>query len=100
MIEGEALCQSCRDRSDVGEFKAGLRRMMDGLERTGSHTTAAKAPAEYTYFKCRECGEEWIFAEDSSVRGSSRNLSRRRVRSQAPLTSEPVDGTNRVSDQV
>jgi hypothetical protein len=75
MIEGVSLCQSCRDRSSVGEFKAGRNRMMDGLEQTGGHATAA--PTSYVYFQCRDCGEKWMLAEDRSAGGSSRYLSRR-----------------------
>ena len=32
MIEQGQLCQSCRKRSDAGEFRAGRSRMIDGLE--------------------------------------------------------------------
>jgi hypothetical protein len=77
MNEGMSLCQSCRQRSDVGEFKAGRNRLVDGLEETGSHTTRADLPTDYTYFKCRDCGQKWMLSEDSSVRGPARYLSRR-----------------------
>ena len=76
MIEQAPLCQSCLQRSAAGEFKAGRTRMTDGLEKTGRHTSAAKAPTEYTYFTCRDCGQGWMLTEDSSA---ARYLSRRRI---------------------
>jgi len=78
MIEGVALCQPCRERSEVGEFNAGRNRMVGGLEKTGGHAASVKAATDYTYFQCRDCGQKWILSEDSSVRGPSRYLSRRR----------------------
>jgi hypothetical protein len=76
VIEQGQLCQSCHQRSDAGEFRAGRSRMIDGLEKTGAHTGPAKAPADYTYFTCRDCGERWMLTEDHSA---ARYLSRRRV---------------------
>jgi len=48
MIEGAQLCQSCHQRSEAGEFKAGRSRMIDDLEKTGGRTAPARAPADYT----------------------------------------------------
>jgi hypothetical protein len=79
MIESAPLCQPCIERCAVGEFKAGRSRMIDGLEKTGGHTTPAKASTDYTYFQCRDCGQQWMLTEDSSFGGSARYLSRRRV---------------------
>jgi len=76
VIERAPLCPSCQQRSAAGEFRAGRRRMTDGLEKTGGHTSAAKAPTDYTYFTCRDCGEGWMLTEDSSA---ARYLSRRRI---------------------
>ena len=75
MIEQTGLCQSCHQRSDAGEFKAGRGRMIDGLEKTGVHSGPVKAPADYTYYTCRDCGERWMLTEDASP---VRYLSRRR----------------------
>jgi len=77
MIESAQMCQSCQGRSEAGEFRAGRNRMIDGLEKTGMHTTAAKAPADYTYFRCRDCGQKWMLTEDSSLGSSARYLIRR-----------------------
>ena len=74
MIQG--ACQSCCQRSDAGEFKAGRTRMMNGLEKTGGHTTEAKAPTDFTYYTCRDCGQKWMMTEDTSA---ARYLSRRRA---------------------
>ena len=76
MIERTPLCQFCQQRSVAGEFRAGRKRMTDGLEITGGHSSAAKAPTDYTYFTCRDCGEGWMLTEDSSA---ARYLSRRRI---------------------
>ena len=76
MIEHLPLCQPCHQRSDAGEFKAGRGRMMDGLEKTGGHTSAAKPPTDFTYYTCRDCGERWMMTEDTSA---ARYLSRRRT---------------------
>jgi hypothetical protein len=79
MIEQVSLCQSCQQRSAAGEFKAGRTRMMEGLEKTGVHQSAAELPTDFTYFTCRDCGERWMLSEDTSVVGpASRYLSRRR----------------------
>lgn len=73
-------CEPCHQRIEAGEFTAGRRRMIDGLEMTGTHTSTAKAPTEFTYFTCRDCGQRWILTEDTSVPGpASRYLSRRRA---------------------
>ena len=79
MIESAPQCQSCDERSAAGEFKAGRSRMIDGLEKTGAHTTPAKAPTDYTYFQCRDCGQQWMLTEDSNFGSAARYLSRRRV---------------------
>jgi len=50
--------------------------MMDGLEKTGGHTTEAKAPTDFTYYTCRDCGQKWMLTEDTSA---ARYLSRRRA---------------------
>ena len=42
MIEQTSLCQMCHQRTAVGEFKAGRNRMIDGLDKTGVHKSAAK----------------------------------------------------------
>ena len=76
MIEQAHLCQSCHERSEVGEFNAGRSRMIDGLEKTGAHTSAEKAPTDFTYYTCRDCGERWMLTEDTSP---ARYLSRRRA---------------------
>ncbi len=76
MIEQELVCQSCHQRSEAGEFKAGRSRMMDGLEKTGAHTSAAKPPTDFTYYTCRDCGQRWMLTEDDSA---ARYLSRRRA---------------------
>ena len=80
MIEQARLCQSCHQRSEVGEFKAGRTRMIDGLEKTGGHTSETKGPpTDFTYFTCRDCGERWMMSEDTGVVSpASRYLSRRR----------------------
>ncbi len=72
----DGACQSCHQRSEAGEFKAGRSRMIDGLERTGGHTTEAKAPTDFTYYTCRDCGQKWMLTEDASA---ARYLSRRRT---------------------
>jgi hypothetical protein len=76
VIEGTPLCQSCQQRSAAGEFRAGRKRMTEGLEKTGVHTSEAKAATDYTYFTCRDCGQGWMLTEDSSA---ARYLSRRRI---------------------
>lgn len=79
MIEHVSLCQSCRQRSAAGEFKAGRTRMIDGLDKTGGHTAAAPVLTAYTYFACRDCGQRWMLSEDPSTVGpAGRYLSRRR----------------------
>lgn len=78
MIEQVSLCQSCHERSEAGEFKAGRGLMIDGLEKTGGHATPAKTATDFTYFACRDCGEKWMLTEDTSVAGPARYLSRRR----------------------
>jgi hypothetical protein len=79
MIEQARLCQPCHQRCDAGEFKAGRTRMVDGLEKTGTHQSAVIPPTDFTYFTCRDCGEKWMLSEDTSVVGpASRYLSRRR----------------------
>jgi len=50
--------------------------MTEGLEKTGVHTSEAKAATDYTYFTCRDCGQGWMLTEDSSA---ARYLSRRRI---------------------
>ncbi len=50
--------------------------MIDGLEKTGVHKSAAKAPTDFTYYTCRDCGEKWMLTEDTSP---ARYLSRRRT---------------------
>jgi DNA-directed RNA polymerase subunit RPC12/RpoP len=52
--------------------------MVDGLEQTGSHVSADELPTNYTYFRCRDCGQKWMLSEDTSVRGPARYLTRRR----------------------
>jgi hypothetical protein len=54
--------------------------MIDGLEKTGGHTSESKGPpTDFTYFTCRDCGERWMLSEDTGVAGpASRYLSRRR----------------------
>ena len=79
MIEDAHLCQPCHQRSEAGEFKAGRTRMIDGLEKTGGHTSEAKAATDTTYFTCRDCGQRWMMTEDTSVAGPARYLSRRRT---------------------
>ena len=76
VIQQAQLCPSCHQRSDAGEFRAGRSRMIDGLEKTGGHTGPPKAPTDYTYFTCRDCGEGWMLTEDHSA---ARYLSRRRT---------------------
>lgn len=79
-IEQAPLCQPCHERCEAGEFKAGRKRMTEGLEKTGGHTSAAKPPTDFTYYTCRDCGQKWMLSEDSSVVGpASRYLSRRRA---------------------
>jgi hypothetical protein len=75
MIEQARLCASCHKRSDAGEFRAGRSRMIDGLEKTGVHTSAPPNTTGFTYFTCRDCGERWMLTEDTSA---ARYLSRRR----------------------
>ena len=75
MIEQARLCTPCHQRCDAGEFRAGRNRMIDGLEKTGGHTSEAGAATDYTYFTCRDCGERWMLTEDASA---ARYLSRRR----------------------
>ena len=74
MIEQARMCQMCHQRSEVGEFRAGRGRMIDGLEKTGAHKSADKAPTDFTYFTCRDCGERWMLTEDASL---AKYLSRR-----------------------
>ena len=76
MIEQARLCASCKQRSAAGEFRAGRGRMLDGLEKTGLHTSAPPNTIGFTYFTCRDCGERWMMTEDTSA---SRYLSRRRT---------------------
>jgi hypothetical protein len=78
VIEQVSLCQTCHQRSEAGEFKAGRGLMIDGLEKTGGHTAAAPVTTDYTYFACRDCGEKWMMTEDTSAGGPARYLSRRR----------------------
>jgi hypothetical protein len=78
MIEQISLCQSCQQRSAVGEFKAGRIRMVEGLDKTGTHTAASPVPTDFTYFTCRDCGQRWMLTEDTSVSWPARYLSRRR----------------------
>jgi len=78
VIEQVSLCQTCHQRSEAGEFKAGRALMVDGLEKTGGHTAAAPVTTDYTYFACRDCGEKWMMTEDTSGGGPARYLSRRR----------------------
>jgi hypothetical protein len=75
VIEQVQPCASCRQRSDAGEFRAGHKRMTDGLEKTGVYSSAPKLATDYTYFTCRDCGERWMLTEDTSA---ARYLSRRR----------------------
>ena len=49
--------------------------MIDGLEKTGVHTSAPPKTTGFTYFTCRDCGERWMLTEDASA---ARYLSRRR----------------------
>lgn len=77
MITGANSCQSCDERSAVGEFKAGRDRMISGLEETGGHGTPDGLGTNHKYFTCRECGQKWMLSEDTSVRGPARLLRRR-----------------------
>jgi hypothetical protein len=77
MTDGAVLCDHCLARSKVGEFKAGRDRILTSLEPTGRHSTPDSPPTNYTYFKCAECGQNWMMREDMSVRGPARYLSQR-----------------------
>ena len=75
----EAMCRSCHERAEVGEFKAGRNRMVDGLKKTGGHSSDGAAATDYTYLECDDCGQQWMLKEDRSSGHPSRYLSQRRT---------------------
>ncbi len=75
----EEMCRPCHERAEVGEFRAGRNRMVEGLKKTGGHTAAGSAATDYTYLQCGDCGQEWMLTEDNSSGHPSRYLSQRRT---------------------
>ena len=73
----EEMCRPCHERAEVGEFKAGRARMVEGLKKTGAHTAGGAAATDYTYLQCADCGTHWMLKEDRSSGHPSRYLSRR-----------------------